>query len=154
MKKRIIIEAESKETSIKIKNKKIDKIIEWLIYMVGYALVLIIVSVIFKNSLIINNEYFGLYALLASIIIYILNQTVKPILVYLTLPLTALTLGLFYPVINVLILYITSFILGNKFQINGIIIPFIIAILISLLNIFVESMVIKPLINRRRNKYE
>ena len=97
------------------------------------------------------HKYFGLYALLASIIIYILNQTIKPILVYLTLPITALTLGLFYPLINVLILYITSFILGNNFQIHGIIIPFIIAILISLLNIFVEGLIIKPIINMRRD---
>ena len=149
MKKNKVIEAYD--------NKGIEKtykLIEWLIYMIGYALVLIFVAVIFKNTLVINNKYFGLYALLASIIIYILNQTIKPILVYLTLPLTGLTLGLFYPVINVLILYITSFILGNNFQIHGTIIPFIIAILISLLNIFVEVIIIKPIINRRRSKNE
>jgi len=154
MKKKIIIEVEDNETHINKNKKKINKLIEWLIYMIGYALVLIIVSIIFNDSLIINNEYFGLYALLASIIMYILNQTIKPILVYLTLPLTALTLGLFYPLINVLILYITSFILGDNFQIHGIIIPFVIAILISTLNIFVENMLIKPIIYRRRDKYE
>ena len=147
MKKRIIVEC---VTTDKKKNN-LTKLIEWLIYMLGYAIVLIIVSILFKKSLIINNKYFGLYALLASIIIYILNQTIKPILVYLTLPITALTLGLFYPLINVLILYITSFILGNNFQIHGIIIPFIIAILISLLNIFVEGLIIKPIINMRRD---
>lgn len=151
MKKKIIIE-ENSQSLITNQKKKIDKLIEWLIYMIGYALVLIIVSVIFKKSLIINNEYFGLYALLATIIIYILNQTIKPILVYLTLPLTALTLGLFYPIINVLILYITSLILGKNFQIKGLIIPFVIAILISLLNIFVEGTIIKPIINKRRDK--
>ena len=153
MKKKIVIEAETNEIKENKKNG-INKIIEWLIYMIGYALVLIIVSILFKNSLVINNRYYGLYALLASIIIYILNKTIKPVLVYLTLPITALTLGLFYPVINVLILYITSFILGSNFQVHGIIIPFVIAILISLLNIFVEEMMIKPIINKRRDKYE
>lgn len=131
-------------------NKKLinNKIIEWLIYMIGYAIVLITVSVFFK-SLYIDNSYFGLYALLASIIIYVLNQTIKPIIFYITLPLTAISLGLFYPLINVLILYITDFILGNKFEIHGIFMSFFIAIIISLLNILMEGMIIKPLINRK-----
>lgn len=154
MKKKIIIDVETPEIIKAKRKKKIDKLIEWLIYMIGYALVLIVVSVMFNETLIINNEYFGLYALLSAIIIYFLNQTIKPIIVYLTLPLTALTLGMFYPIINVLILYITSFILGDNFQINGIIVPFIMAILISLLNIFAEGIIIKPIINKRRNKYE
>jgi putative membrane protein len=102
----------------------------------------------FKKTLYINNEYFGIYALLAAIIIYILNQTIKPILVYITLPLTALTYGLFYPIINVIILEITSFILGNNFEINGIIIPIIVAIVISLLNILMEGIIIKPIMNK------
>jgi len=152
MKKLIIIEEKNNQTS-KTK-KRIDKLIEWLIYMVCYALVLITVSIIFNDSLIINNDYFGLYALLATIIIYILNKTIKPILVYFTLPLTALTLGLFYPVINVIILYITSFILGDNFQVKGIIITFIIAILISILNMLVEGMIIIPIIHKRRDYHE
>lgn len=102
-------------------------------------------SVLFK-SLKISNEYYGLYALLASIIIYFLNQTIKPVLFFITLPITALTMGLFYPLINVLILYITSFILGDKFVVSGIIIPFFIAIFISLLNIVMEGMIIRPII--------
>ena len=128
-----------------------NPIIEWLIYMIGYAIVLITVSVLFK-SLYIDNSHFGLYSLLASIIIYILNQTIKPIIFYVTLPITAISLGLFYPLINVLILYITDFILGNKFEIHGIFMSFFIAIIISLLNILMEGMVIKPIINRKVRK--
>ena len=90
---------------------------------------------------------FGIGSLL-SIIIYILNQTIKPISVYITLPVTALTYGLFYPIVNVIILYITSFILGNNFQIHGIIISFVIAIIISFLNLLMEGMIIKPIINK------
>ena len=59
-------------------------------------------------------------------------------------------MGLFYPLINVVILYITSFVLGDNFQVHGIIIPFVMAILISVLNIFMEGLVIKPIM--RRNK--
>ena len=97
-----------------------NKFFEWLLYMFGYAIVLILVSVLFSKTFYINNSYYGLYAFVAAIIIYVLNQTIKPILFYITLPITALTMGLFYPILNVLILYITSFILGDNFQIHGI----------------------------------
>lgn len=151
MKKLIIIEEDStsKEKRIKGLNNIIqNQFFEWILYMLGYAIILITVSCMFKKTLYINNEYFGIYALLAAIIIYILNQTIKPILVYITLPLTALTYGLFYPIINVIILEITSFILGNNFEINGIIIPIIVAIVISLLNILMEGIIIKPIMNK------
>ena len=84
------------------KNKYV--VLEWLIKILGYALVLITVSIIFKNTIYIDNSYWGLWAVLASLIVFILNKTIKPILVWLTLPITALTLGLFYPIINVIIL--------------------------------------------------
>jgi len=156
MKKRIIIESEDeikvKETKTKTYKKLVNnRFIEWLIYMIGYAIVLITVSVLF-TSFEINNQYFGLYALLASIIIYILNQTIKPVLTYITLPITVLSWGLLYPVSNVIVLYITSFILGkDNFNISGIFAPFIIAIVISLLNILMEGLVLKPM-TKRRNK--
>ena len=80
--------------------------------------------------------------------IYILNQTIKPILFYITLPITAITFGLFYPLLNVFVLDITSFILGEHFNIHGKILPFLIAIIISILNMFMEGMIIKPLIHK------
>ena len=57
----------------KIKNKKINGFVDWLIYMVAYALVLITVSLLFKKTIYIDNSYFGLWGLLAAIIIYLLN---------------------------------------------------------------------------------
>ena len=82
----------------------ISKKIDLAIHLLGYTLVLITISVIFKKTVYIDNALFGLWGLIAVIIIFILNRTVKPLLVWLTLPLTALTLGLFYPIINVLVL--------------------------------------------------
>lgn len=163
MKKRIIIESEENKDKI---NRKItieeypeknrnhftrliqNKFFEWLLYMVGYAIVLMIVSKLFNKVFYINSDYYGLYYLLSAIIIYILNQTIKPLLFYITLPLTAITFGLFYPILNVIILYLADFILGKNFRIDGIIIPFVIAIIISLLNIVMEGMFIKPIINK------
>jgi len=158
MKKKIIIESEDnceiKEVSKNKYKEKCQKLInnrfvEWLIYMIGYAIVLITVSLFFK-SFEINNEHFGLYALLAAIIIYILNQTIKPILNYITLPLTVISWGMLYPISNVIVLYITSFILGKEnFYITGFIAPFFIAIIISFLNILLEGLIIKPIMIRR-----
>ena len=122
----------------------VSKIIEWLIYIIGYAIILNVVSLLFKNTINIDNSLFGLWGIFASIIIYTLNKTLKPILVKLTIPITALTLGVFYPFINVIILKITDFILFSHFTINGIFYACLAAILISFLNIVIDNVVIKP----------
>jgi len=128
--------------------KSLNKIVEWLIYIVGYALILNIVSFLFKNTIQIDSNLFGIWSIIASIIIYILNKTIKPIIVRLTIPITALTLGIFYPFINVMILKIVDIILGKHFTINGIFIACLGAILISFLNIIMDDKIIKPLIRK------
>lgn len=132
------------------KEVRLNRFIDWVIYMLGYAIVLIIVSILFKNTINVDSSYSGLWFLIASIIIYILNKTIKPLLVWLTLPLTGLTMGLFYPFINVFILYITDFLLGNHFEINGIFMAFILAIFISIINILMQKCVIEPLIRKEK----
>ncbi|MBQ7139907.1 MAG: phage holin family protein [Bacilli bacterium] len=129
---------------------RINRFIEWLIHTVGYALILICMSVIFPKTFYINNDYFGLYGLIASILISILNQTIKPMIVLFTLPITGITLGIFYPFINVFILYLVSFVLGNNFVIHGIFFPFLIAILISIMNILMDGLIIKPILERNK----
>lgn len=129
---------------------RLNRFIDWLIHMIGYALVLIMVAVLFSNTVKIDNSYFGLWGLLAAIVIYILNKTIKPILVLLTLPITGLTLGLFYPFINVIILNIVDFILGKHFSIDGIFMSFIVAVFISVANIIMEDLVIEPILRREK----
>ena len=137
--------------------KRLNKLLEWLLYIFGYTFVLIIVSIIFNEYLIIENS---LYGLLAVLIIYMLNKTIKPILVRLTLPITGLTLGIFYPFINILILYIVSFIMKGHFQITGIsnikgiIVLFFMALLISFMNFILEYKIIKPILEKERSKYD
>ena len=101
----------------KDKKSRIYNLLDLIIGVLIYSLVLLTFSLIFKNTIYIDNSYFGLWSVLASIIILVLNRTVKPLLIWLTLPITALTLGLFYPFINVLILKLTDFILYNHFNI-------------------------------------
>ena len=129
------------------RSKKI-RLLETLIYIMEYALILVIMSIIFNKTMQIDNSLFGLWGILISISIYILYKTVKPTIVRLTLPLTGLTLGLFYPVINLLILKFVDFIFGNHLTIKGLILPFFIAILISLINIIVDETLIKPILKK------
>lgn len=136
----------TKKKSLPVSN--IYFLLEWLLHMVAYGLILISVSVIFKKTIYIDNSYFGLWGLLAAIIIYALNKTIKPFLVWLTIPITGLTLGLFYPFINVLILNIVDWILGNHFQIHGLLMSFLVAVFISVFNELAIDCVIKPLLKK------
>lgn len=132
----------------KDKELKLNKFIDWLLYMVGYTIVLILVDKIF-NSFDVENIWYGF---LAVLIIYLLNKTIKPLIVKLTIPITALTLGLFYPLINYLILKIVDLILGSHFQIYGIVSGIIIAVVISAMNMIMEEFIIKPIIRKCDNE--
>lgn len=130
--------------------KKISNFLEWLIYIVGYSFILVAVSMIFPNTIQIDNSYYGLWALVATIVIYLLNKTIKPIIVRFTIPITALTLGIFYPFINVIILKIVDLLLGNHFTIHGIFIACVAALLISLMNMIMDKLIIKPVIGKEQ----
>lgn len=122
--------------------QKIKLILKHFIYILGFSLILMTISLIFKKNIYVDNSYYGFWCLLISTIIYLLNKTIKPILFKLTLPITGLTLGLFYPFINVLILYFTSLIMGNHFKIIGnIFIIFFIAVIISIMKLFMNELI-------------
>ena len=127
----------------------INKILDFIITVLVYDLVLILVSNI-TNTLVIDSSYYGLYSLLGAIIICILNKTIKPILFKLTIPITGVTMGLFYPCLNILILKITDWILLSHFETHGIITLFLTSILISIINLIIEVLIIKPIIGRNK----
>jgi len=134
---------------IKEKNSvRINKFLDSVLYILGYTLVLLIVDAIF-NSFDVDNFW---YELLAVVIIYVLNKTVRPIIFKLTIPIIALTFGLFYPFINFLILKIVDLILGDHFNIYGFWSGLLIAICISIMNFFVEELIVKPIIRRCNNE--
>lgn len=128
-------------------NSKIINTINWLLHFISYATIFILVATYF-NSFSIDSSHMYIYGIIATLIIFILNKTIKPILIRLTIPLTGITLGLFYPFINVFILKLTDWILGPRFQIKGIFTVFFIAILISVMNILIDNIIIKPIIRR------
>ena len=90
----------------------------------------------------IDNQFFGFWGILAVIIIFVLNRTVKPLLFWLTLPLTALTLGLFYPIINIIVLKVADWILMDHFQIHGFFMVFVVSIIISIMNAIMDNIII------------
>lgn len=73
-------------------------------------------------------------ALVLAIIMAVLNITVRPLLVIITIPLTLLTFGLFLLVVNVLVLYVAEMLIGG-FSIDG----FWWALLFSVLVTFVNG---------------
>lgn len=140
----IIVDDKNKDKKNNNIEYRLNIILEWLIYMFGYALVLIITSNLFR-SLYVENIIYGF---LAAVIIYILNKTIKPILVALTLPLIGMSLGLFYFVINVIILLLVNLVLGKHFYLTGVLSPFVVSIFISVMNVLMDNFIIRPLIER------
>ena len=57
-----------------VKRPKINPYLDRFIHIIGYTLVLITVSVVFDDTVYIDNQFFGLWGLLAMLIIYILNK--------------------------------------------------------------------------------
>lgn len=84
-------------------------------------------------------------AIVASIILSILNVVVKPILVILTLPVTILSLGIFLFVVNAITLMLTQSLMGDSFVIDGFGTAVLAAVIISILNLLIQKVVLEPL---------
>ena len=120
------------------KNKKINNFSEWMYYMLAYALVILIMTRAF-DSIYIYPKYTFFICLLIVILLYILKKTVQPLLVLLTIPITALTLGTFYLFINLFMLKIVDWVLFSLFDLNGFWTAFFFSILISVVNYLVDD---------------
>ncbi|EHK9338310.1 phage holin family protein [Listeria monocytogenes] len=78
-------------------------------------------------------------ALLASFILAILNMLIRPILLFLTLPINIFTLGLFTFVVNAIMLEMTTFFIGDSFQIDGFGTALILAAIMAFANMIINS---------------
>lgn len=112
-------------------------LLRWFLSIFLNAIALIAVATLFDAF---HLESFGA-ALLASVILSILNIFLKPILILFTLPITFLTLGLFLFVINAITLMITQGLMDSTFVIDGFGTAIIASIVISLLNLLLNSLV-------------
>lgn len=112
-------------------------LISWITSILFNAIALFAVAQLFTSFHVAD---FGT-ALIASFIISILNVFVRPVLVILTLPATILTLGLFLFVINAITLMITQAVMNADFVINNFGVAIIAAIIISIINAILSSLV-------------
>ena len=113
---------------------------KWLIGLLINAVILIAISYLFDGFQLAG---FGA-ALVASLLLSIVNAIVKPILVVLTLPITILTLGFFLFVISALTLMLTAALMGSSFIIDG----FGVAILAAIVIALIQTFIVKPIRKR------
>ncbi|HKH98402.1 MAG TPA: phage holin family protein [Candidatus Sulfotelmatobacter sp.] len=78
-------------------------------------------------------------ALIAALVIGFINATIGFVLKILTFPLTLVTLGLFWFVINALMLELASAVLSPGFHVNGFLAAFVGAIVLSLVNMVLKA---------------
>lgn len=134
----------------------LQEFIEWLIYVAGYTLVFIIVTSLF-HTVHIDSNHLIIWSFIIVLILSVLNKTLKPILVTITMPLTGITFGLFYPFINAFLLKLVDWLLGKHFEIHNIFILFFLAILLSIMNYIVNKIVdkcLKKVKTKKENKHE
>jgi putative membrane protein len=77
-------------------------------------------------------------AMIAALVLGLLNTLLRPVLVFLTLPVTVLTLGLFLFVINALMFYFAASLLAG-FNVNGFVAALIGSLLYSLCGLVIDA---------------
>jgi putative membrane protein len=75
-----------------------------------------------------------------ALVLGILNTFIRPILMFLSLPLLIFSLGLFTLVINALLLYFVSFLLSGHFQVDSFGSAFWGALVISLVSLILSAL--------------
>jgi putative membrane protein len=80
-----------------------------------------------------------LTAIVVAVILGIVNMFIKPILLFLTFPLTILSLGLFYFVINALMVLLVSAIVPG-FKVSGFFWALIFSLVLSIVSSFLNSL--------------
>ena len=87
----------------------------FIIRLIIHMVAILIISYLFPRMIRVDGL---MAALVAAFLLGIVNVIIRPILVFLTLPLTVLTLGLFLLVINGLMLWLVAA-LVKGFHVNG-----------------------------------
>jgi len=103
------------------------------------SLAVVIASLLLSSG--VHIEGWGNAVLLAAVLV-LLNASVKPLLVFFTLPFTLFTLGLFLLVINASIILIADWILGAGFTVDSFWWALAFSIILSILNSFFEKLVV------------
>lgn len=106
---------------------------EFLLHLVLTAVALLVVANVVSG---VEVSGFG-YALIAALILGLVNAIIKPVMVILTLPITIVTLGLFLLVINALMLWLASALVPG-FQVTGFLAALLGSLLLTVLNVLIS----------------
>jgi putative membrane protein len=79
-----------------------------------------------------------LTALVVAVVLIILNTILRPILIFLTLPVTIITLGLFLFVINIFVIFLTDLLVPG-FTVQNWLWALIFSLIVSLVNSIFEE---------------
>ncbi len=109
---------------------------KWFIKLLLSAIAVIILAKILPGVSLVG---YG-YAILVALVIGILNNFVKPVLVFLTLPATIVTLGLFLLVINAIIILLADYFLGG-FSVANFWWALLFSLLLSMLQSILHSLI-------------
>jgi putative membrane protein len=107
----------------------------FLLHIILTSLLLLLVAKIVRGVEVAN---WG-SAILAAIVLGLVNAVVRPVLVFLTIPITALTFGLFLFVINALMLWLAAAIVPGL-RVKGFGAALLGSILLSILNLIVAAL--------------
>ncbi len=121
----------------------IDKNMETLVMIVLNALAVMAAAYLLPGIAVEN----FLFAALAAVVLALVNATLKPLLVILTLPVTIITLGIFYFVINALMVMLAGWIVPG-FSVSG----FFSALLFSLVFTAIKFL-LDRIFGSKENKY-
>jgi putative membrane protein len=110
-------------------------LVRWVLNIIGIILTASIYTTGFRVTL--------LGAIFGSVILGLVNATIRPVILILTLPLNLLTLGLFTLVVNGFMLWLVSLVLGNNFTFQSfgaaVIAALILMIISSVISFFVKD---------------
>jgi putative membrane protein len=110
----------------------------FLIRLVINAAALAVTAWLLPGITIAENNFASV--LLIALIFGLINALVKPIIVILSCPLMVLTLGLFYLVVNGLMLLLTDEIAGSRFEVDGIWWAMLGALVLGVVSSMLESL--------------
>jgi putative membrane protein len=106
-----------------------EKTLNILLQLVVGALSVLIVQYILPGVVV--NDFFT--AMIVAALLTLLNMTIKPVLIFLTIPITIMTLGLFLLVVNALLVLLAANIIPG-FSVDGFWWALLFGLILSLIN--------------------
>lgn len=115
-------------------------ILRWIITAVAVAAAVWLVPGVF-----VWNDSTWIAVILVALILSLIDMSIKPILQLFSIPITMLTLGIFYIVVNTLMLYLAAWIanglFGAGFEIATFGSGFVAAIVISIVSVILNAII-------------